>query len=260
MPFVSSNGVRIYYESEGVGPAVVFQTGAGGDLRIWRYAGYPDGLSGFRRILMDQRGRGRSDRPVTIESHRMERDVEDVGAVLDDAGVERCAFWGYSDGILVGLALGVAHPSRLVALVGMGGLPFQNVSELPPTDLSELVKEDVSRGGVRFVLDQYMTTENERFPTAIDENVRAGDPLMHALDRAGRRSWRGPLALYDGFQAPTLIFAGEKEDTERETERSVARMPNATLHRIPGVGHLGVFNRSDLSLPAATPFLEKAFE
>jgi len=142
MPFVSSNGVRICYESEGVGPAVVFQTGAGGDLRIWRYAGYPDGLSGFRRILMDQRGRGRSDRPDTIESHRMERHVEDVGAVLDDAGVERCAFWGYSNEILVGLAFGVAHPSRLVALVGTGGLPFQNVSELPPTDLSELVKED----------------------------------------------------------------------------------------------------------------------
>jgi len=260
MPFASNHGVRIYYESEGEGPAVVFETGAGGDLRIWRHAGYPDGLSGFRRILMDQRGRGRSDRPDTIESHQMERHVEDVGAVLDDAGVERCAFWGYSNGILVGLAFGTAHPSRLAALVGTGALPFQNVSDLPPTDLAELVKQDAARGGVRFVLDQYMTEENERFPAEIDQNVREGDPLMHALDRAARRSWRGPLALYEGLQAPALIFAGEREDAERETERSVARMPKGSLHRVPGVGHLAAFYRSDLSLPVAIPFLKKAFE
>jgi pimeloyl-ACP methyl ester carboxylesterase len=260
MPVVSSNGVRIYYETEGEGPAVLLQTGAGGDLRIWKYAGYPAGLQGFRRILMDQRGRGRSDRPDSIESHRMERHVEDVVAILDGIGVERCAFWGYSNGILAGLAFGSAHPSRLAALIGTGGLPFQNVSELPPVDLSELVKQDVAQGGVRASLDRYIAMENERFPTEIDQNVRADDPLMHALDRAARRSWRGPLALYDGFQAPTLILAGEREDTERETERSVARIPHASLHRIPGVGHLGAFYRSDLSLPLAIPFLKKALE
>jgi pimeloyl-ACP methyl ester carboxylesterase len=255
MPYATSHGVRIYYEAEGEGPAVVFQTGAGGDLRMWRYAGYTDGLPGFRKILMDQRGRGRSDRPDTIESHRMERHFEDVAAILDDVGVNRCAFWGYSNGILVGLAFGVAYPSRLAALVGTGAMSFQDFTDLPPVDLADLVKQDASRGGVGAVLDRYMAAENESFPPEIDQNVRAGDPLMFALDRAGRRSWRGPLSLYDGFQVPTLILAGEREDTERETERCVARMPRATLHRVPGVGHLGAFSRSELSIPIALSFL-----
>ena len=197
---------------------------------------------------------------MTIEAHRMERFLDDLVVVLDDARVERCAFWGYSNGIFVGLAFGTAYPSRLAALVGTGAIPFQNVSELPPEDLSELAKADAARGGVRFVLDQYMAAEHESFPSAVDQNVRAGDAVMHGLDRAARRSWRGPLALYEGFEAPTLILAGEKEDTEHESERSVARMPHATLHRIPGVGHLAAFYRSDLSLPIAIPFLKTVFE
>ena len=257
MPYASSGGVRIYYESEGEGPTILFHTGSAGDLRTWRLAGFAQGLPGFRKIWLDPRGRGKSDRPGSIEAHRMERFVEDVRAVLDDAGVEQCGFWGYSSGVLVGLAFGTAYPTRLNALVGTGGLPFHNLSELPPTDLSELVRQLVAQGGIRCVLDHYRTTENESFPLEIDQNVRSDDPLMFALDRAGRRGWRGPLALYEAFEAPTLILAGEREDTEGETERAVARMPNASLCRIPGVGHLGVFSRSELSLPVALPFLER---
>ena len=118
MATVTSDGVKIHYEVRGNGPAILFHTGAGGDSRIWEYAGYVDGLPGFTKILMDQRGRGRSGRPDTPESHRMEHFVADIGAVLDDAGLESAAFWGYSNGVYPGLAFGVAHPTRLRALVG----------------------------------------------------------------------------------------------------------------------------------------------
>jgi pimeloyl-ACP methyl ester carboxylesterase len=74
--FVTNDGVKIHYESEGEGPAILMHTGAGGDSRIWRDAGYVRGLVGFRKILMDQRGRGLSDRPNTIESHSIERRAE----------------------------------------------------------------------------------------------------------------------------------------------------------------------------------------
>ncbi len=37
MAYVESEGVRIYYEARGKGPALVFHTGAGGDSRMWEH-------------------------------------------------------------------------------------------------------------------------------------------------------------------------------------------------------------------------------
>lgn len=256
MPFVERERVRIHYELRGTGPAILFHTGAGGDARIWESAGYVDGLSGFRRILVDQRGRGQSGRPGSIEDHRMEHYVSDVEAVLDDAGVEAAAFWGYSNGVLVGLAFGTAHPGRMKALLGVGSLPdLDLVDRGPIADPEAFVREQVARGGVAQDVDAFMREEGDRFPEAIDRNVRAGDPRMYALDRIAWRSWKGPKSLYASFPTPVLMFSGEREDKERTTEICVRAMPTARLIRVPGVGHLSAFARSDLSLPHAIPFL-----
>jgi len=253
-----SDGVEIHYEIRGEGPAILFHTGAGGDSRIWEDAGYVDALPGFRKILVDQRGRGRSGRPDGVDAHRMEHCVSDVAAVLDDAGVNSAAFWAYSNGILVGLAFGVAHPKRIEALVGIGTLPYYDLCDLPPIeDPQAFIEEQITRGGVSAEVDRFMGEEGERFPAAIDRNVRDGDPRMYALGRLARRSWQGPKSLYASFGPAALILAGETESDEGETERSVAEMPQAQFVRIPGVGHLASFYRSDLIVPRVLPFLRE---
>ena len=77
-----------------------------------------------------------------------------------------------------------------------------------------------------------------------------------ALSRIARRSWRGPRSLYATCSVPVLILAGARED-DGETEKSVAETPNAWMVRIPGVGHLASFSRSDLTVPHAAAFLEE---
>lgn len=256
MATVTSEGVTLHYEVRGKGPAILFHTGAGGDSRMWEQAGYLDRLTGFTAILMDQRGRGRSDRPDTVESHRMEHFVADVGAVLDGAGVNSAGFWGYSNGVYVGLAFGIAHPNRIKALVGTGTLPFQDMSDLGPiADPEAFIAEQVAKGGVAQDVDAYEKQDGEHFPEAVDRNVREGDPKMYALDRIGRRSWHGPKSLYPSFRAPVLMIGGEKEKDAGATDHALATLPNARGVRIPGVGHLAAFYRSDLSTPHAIPFL-----
>lgn len=257
MPEVDNDGVRIHYEVEGSGPSVVLVTGAGGDLRMWRDAGYIEGLAEFRTILVDRRGRGKSDYPREVEQHRIPKFVEDVARVLDQLQVDVAGFWGYSNGIYLGLAFGAAHPERLQALVGTGSLSNLNLDELPPLDPEKWIAEDVAAGGVRVDLEHYLKEENDRFPDAIDRNVREGDPLMHALDRLGWRSWHGPKSVYPGFRPPVLMITAEKEDRDGETDRVVQILPNARAVRVPGVGHLGSFYRSDLALERAVPFLRE---
>lgn len=256
MATVTSGGVSIHYEVRGKGPALLFHTGAGGDSRMWEQAGYLDRLTGFRAILMDQRGRGRSGRPDTVESHRMEHFVEDVAAVLDATRVDSAGFWGYSNGVLVGLAFGAAHPTRLRALVGTGTLPFQDISDLGPiVDPEAFIAEQVAKGGVAQDVDEFQRVDGEHFPDAIDRNVREGDPRMYALDRIGRRTWKGPRSLYASFRAPVLQITGERETDEGGTEKAIAALPNARGVRLPGVGHLAAFYRSELSVPHVIPFL-----
>ncbi len=258
MPIIENGGVEIHYQVRGAGPAILFHTGAGGDCRIWELAGYTDALPGFRKILMDQRGRGRSSWPRDAEAHRMEFCVSDVAAVLDDAGEESAAFWGYSNGIFVGLAFGAAHPGRLRALVGLGTLPEYDLCDLPPIeDPRALIQECVAKGGVSQDVDAYMRQDGERFPDAIDRNVRGGDPVMYALGRIARRSWKGPKSLYATFAPPALILTGEKEADEGRTEEGARGMPSGRVVRLDGIGHLASFYRSDLTIGHALPFLRR---
>jgi len=253
--YVTNGGVRIHYEVEGVGPAIVLHTGAGGDLRIWREAGYVAGLPGFRKIMLDQRGRGLSDRPQTMESHRMEYFVSDICAVLDDAEVKAAGFFGYSNGADVGVAFGSAHPTRLKSLVGIGSLPYQNFTDLSkPNDPKVEAERVVAAGGVRADVTLHMERSKDRFPVAIEKNVLDGDPLMYALDDLAWNEWHGPLALYPTFQIPVLMVAGELEDSKRQTEESITKLSHGRLVRIPGIGHLSAFYRSDLVLPHVLPF------
>lgn len=258
MTTVRNRGVPIHYKVRGKGPAVLFHTGAGGDSRMWELAGYPDALPGFRIILMDQRGRGKSGSPTGIEDHRMERFVDDVAAVLDDAGVDSTAFWGYSNGVMVGLAFGTAHPKRLHALLGTGSLFDQDYTDLPPIpDVDGFIRETVAKHGVGQDVDRHMREGGDRFPNLIDANVRSQDPLMYALDRVAWRSWRGPKSLYSGFSTPVLMLTGEREDVDHVTERALAMLPSGRGIRIAGMGHLSTFARSDLSVPHALPFLRQ---
>ena len=186
----------------------------------------------------------------------MERFVSDVAAVLDDADADKAAFWAYSNGIYVGLAFAAAHPGRLNAMIGIGTLSHSDICDLPPIeDPKAFVEEQVARGGVAAEVDRFMKEENERFPEAIDRNVRDGDPRMYALSRIARRSWRGPRSLYATCSVPLLMLVGAREADEGETEKSVAEIPNALMVRIPGVGHLESFSRSDLTVPHAVAFL-----
>lgn len=256
MPTLTNAGVRIHYEVEGDGPALVFHTGAGGDHEIWRDAGYLERLPGYRKILIDQRGRGRSDRPEEIEAYRMERFVDDLVAVLDQVRAESAGMWGYSNGMMVGIAFGAAHPERLRCLIGTGAIRWRDLSDLPPPDVDREIREALETGGVSAEVDRRMAAEGDRFPPAVDANVRRGDPLAYARTGIAWMGWHGPKSALSRLHAPLLVLSGEKEDRDRVTEETIAHIPGARLVRIPGVGHLSAFARSDLTVPIARPFLE----
>jgi hypothetical protein len=160
---------------------------------------------------------------------------------------------------MVGIAFGADHPTRLKALVGTGSFPFIDFTDLPSfPKVEQEVQRLVASGGVVRDLERHMAQTGERFPDPIDRNVRETLPRKYALDEVAWRSWRGPRSAYPTFPAPVLAITGEREDSNRQSERFLAMMPDGRIVRLAGLGHLGAFYRGDLALPHTIPFLQRS--
>jgi pimeloyl-ACP methyl ester carboxylesterase len=114
--YADSDGVKIHYVSAGTGPLVVFIHGFPDFWYSWRHqmAGLQDR---FRVVAMDQRGYNRSDRPTGVEQYDMRLLVDDVAAVVRDAGAQRATIVGHDWGGAVAWQFAAARPDLTERLV-----------------------------------------------------------------------------------------------------------------------------------------------
>jgi pimeloyl-ACP methyl ester carboxylesterase len=121
MPYADNGGIRIHYQVEGQGPALVLQHGFTESLVDWYEAGYVDALkSDYRLILIDARGHGASDKPHDPDAYVLSQRVADVVAVLDELRIAAAHFWGYSMGGWIGFGT-VKYARQRVRRVVIGG-------------------------------------------------------------------------------------------------------------------------------------------
>ena len=70
-----------------------------------------------RVIVFDRRGFGVSDRPSSLESMSIEKGMDDMRTVMDAAGSERAAVFGFEDGCAVSLLFAGSYPARTLCLI-----------------------------------------------------------------------------------------------------------------------------------------------
>jgi pimeloyl-ACP methyl ester carboxylesterase len=254
MPFAERTGVRIHYRDEGSGgPPLVLHTGGAGDGTMWDGAGYTARLTGFRLLVMDHRGRGRSGRVERAAGHRCGEYADDVVAVADAAGVERFAFAGYSMGAAIGYRLAAAHPDRVAALLALGGAADEPGTPDDPPPLIEMLET----GGMPALSEAIEAEEGIVLPGWLKANFEDTDAAQFVLSL---RAWaeEGDATWDDlsGIACPTALIAGEHEAPPSSLERMAAAIPGgATVGRLPGLGHVGAFLDSETVLTLAQPIL-----
>jgi pimeloyl-ACP methyl ester carboxylesterase len=116
---VDVGGVGIEYEVTGDGRPVILLHGFPDTGRLWRHQVPALAEAGFRVLVPDMRGYGRSDKPPAVEAYAMQALVGDVVAVLSDAGFERAHVMGHDWGAAVAWALAAFagdHVDHLVTL------------------------------------------------------------------------------------------------------------------------------------------------
>lgn len=253
MPWVTNTGARIYYEAVGDGPLVFMHTGGGGDGQMYRDAGYVASLDSYRCILFDQRGHGRSDIPEQTVDYRMELYVADVIAVLDAVGARRAAFWGYSHGALVGLAVATSHPNRIAGLITTGALDETDCDDPQEREWADNLARDLRSKGMQSVVDWF---EPASPLTPWFRKAMLGTPVEGmAREVEAWKEWHGPGSLWGRLTCPALLLDGELEDGNGYNQRVSAMIPNARSVTFPGLNHASAFERADLALPYARAFL-----
>jgi pimeloyl-ACP methyl ester carboxylesterase len=103
---IDNGGVSIHYEVSGEGRPVVLLHGFPDSGRLWRHQVPALVEAGFRVVVPDLRGYGRSDKPSAVDAYGLPALASDVLAVMGDAGVQRAHIVGHGWG--AGLAWGLA--------------------------------------------------------------------------------------------------------------------------------------------------------
>jgi pimeloyl-ACP methyl ester carboxylesterase len=258
MSYANNQGVNIYYEVEGQGPALVFAHGATGNLDAWRNYGYVDRLKNhYTLILFDLRGHGRSDKPHAVEAYHYRLQASDVIAVLDTLQVGQTHFWGYSLGATIGFALAKHYPQRIHSLILGGSSPYSEVRPLtePPSRSLQIMRNGIQGGanvvvqGARELFGE-ITPHYEARLRNLDYQAQAA--LMEYLD------YHLPSLedVLPTMNMPCLVYMADDDDPKFvHTQEYVKQMPNATFLGIPGHNHLTINTDLDAFVPQILDFL-----
>jgi pimeloyl-ACP methyl ester carboxylesterase len=121
---VDVNGTNIHVEVTGEGRPVVLLHGFPDSGRMWAPQAAALAAAGFRAIVPDLRGYGRSDKPADVGAYAVPFLAGDVLGVLDHLGIERAHVVGHDWGAAVAWAIASLAPDRVDHLVALSvGFP-----------------------------------------------------------------------------------------------------------------------------------------
>lgn len=135
MPYIEvDDGVSLYVQELDGGrtaPDVVLVAGFGLHHQVWDGEVRVLAERGHRVLCVDQRGHGRSDKP--LHGYGVDRLARDLGIVLDRLDVVDCTLVGWSFGGQVAFRLAASGDERLarLALVGSNGVRASRSAQFP---------------------------------------------------------------------------------------------------------------------------------
>jgi len=137
MPTIDVNGFTMYYEARGEGEPLLLLHGGTGVGADWRHV-FPADPDGYRVVVPDLRGHGRSTNPSRQFTFR--QSARDVAALLDHLGLARVKAIGMSMGAKTLLQLATADRDRVEAMVLVSATPY-----FPPQVRAAMAQFDADR-------------------------------------------------------------------------------------------------------------------
>lgn len=221
-------------------------------------------LASFARVIMyDKRGTGLSDPTPTVPT--LEERMEDVRAVMDAAGSERAALFGYSEGGPMSVLFAATYPERVQALVMFGSFADgrRDPEERPWWEESwRLVTDAVEHWGQGrlwpIVAPNAAQNEFLRRTSGAYERACASPAMARALvDAVLRMSVKDVLPA---VKVPTLVVhrRGDVLVPVQHGRELAELMPEARYVELPGDAHLWWLEDADRLIDEVEQFLTGA--
>jgi pimeloyl-ACP methyl ester carboxylesterase len=249
---LSKDGTRIAYDVYGTGPEVILVDGASATRAFGGSAELAQTLAkdGFTTYAYDRRRRGESG---DTQPYAVQREIEDIEALIDEAG-GKAYLYGISSGGALALeaAAVLGDKVKKLAVYEVPYLGVESASKVPAPEVFEQTKQLVSegKGGDAFIL--YMG--NVGLPQEMLEGMRQAPfwPVMEAVGLSVvndatimfGRNFTPQKELLEKITMPVLALSGDVSlpGTDMtympKAAQAIASMvPHGTYRQLKGQSH-----------------------
>jgi len=246
MPFLERDGARLYYETHGAGPALVFAHGLGGGHLSW-WQQVPHFRDRYTCVVFDHRGFGLS----TESPGKPGPDayVDDLAALVDHLKLPDVRLVAQSMGGWTCLGYALRHPDRVKALVmaaTTGTLSDPETLAIFQAHGATQPEKPLFERGIHPAAGERMAQEQP----VMHFLYRELDALSQDLDKTAIRKKliamrTTPRATIAALRAPLLCVVGEEDVVIPPAAIAVLAsiVPGARLARVPAAGHSVYFER-----------------
>jgi pimeloyl-ACP methyl ester carboxylesterase len=236
----SRDGTKIAYAKAGAGPPLILLNGAFRDHTIFDEL-VPELTSRCTTYVYDRRSRGRSgDSPA----YAVEREIEDLEAMIDVAGGQAVVFAGSTG---ANLAMAAALAGAAITRLALHE-PFYKVDGYPkpPADLMPTLQAMLADGRRGDAVEYFLAKMVGLAPDRIAEWRRGplwvgNEANAHTLpyDAAICGDYTLPAQQLATFRTPALVvYSDSTSDWLRDAARATATaLPNGWSLELPGSWH-----------------------
>lgn len=267
MPFAPSNGITLYYELLGRGPAVCLING----YRLGSAAWPPSFIHRLAErcsvLSFDNRGTGRSDKPS--DGYDFATMAQDVAELLDQLQLSRVHLFGFSMGGAIAQQFAIQHPDRLGRLVLFGTFCGGIWAEPASYDVFRRLLTRPDQTPEQAARQAWPVTYSAEYlaanPAAVEQQMWR--ELEHPTPMfVGQRQMEA-LRNFDSYRnlprigVPTLVVTGTDDllVKPRNSQILASRIPNSRLELLADLGHRAIWEAPEEIADLVGDFLTRPF-
>jgi pimeloyl-ACP methyl ester carboxylesterase len=240
--YVEHDGARIWYVAYGSGAPVILLHGGFGNSRNWGYQVPALVGSGYRAVLVDSRGHGRSTRDARPYSYELM--ASDVLAVMDELNLEKAGLVGWSDGACTAMILADQAPARAAGV-------FFFACNMDPSG-TKVITESTP------ILERCMSRHKQDY-RQLSPAPELFDEFFEAVLQMQQTQPNYSVDDLAKINVPVAIVQSEYDEfiKPEHAEYLVRSIPNAEYIYLQGVSHFAPLQRPEQFNSALLTFLGK---
>ena len=217
--FSSFDGTKIYYEVRGKGKPVLLVHGFISNSTSWKRAALYTNLleNGYKVILLDMRGNGKSDKPHDSLAYDNDAEAKDIMKLIDILKIKQYSAIGYSRGSIITARLLVLDKRVQNAVLGGMGLDFTN-PEWPKRKMFYRALMGDSIPQLKGVVDYVRSQGLDQLALAY---------LQKAQPSTSKE-------MLGKIKQPVLVICGDKDSDNGSAAELAKILPNNSIATTPG--------------------------